>query len=111
MFLTVVLSISGGVLIYIYSGGIVTGPGETHAWLGFITSTLAFLQPIGALFRPHPDSSRRPIFNWLHWLMGNTAHVLASERIVEQSSRKIAMISILTSLFSFQSLPSFSQSI
>ena len=79
MFLVVVLTIAGVVLIYIYSDGIVTGPGETHALLGFITAILAFLQPIGAMFRPHPDSSRRPIFNWLHWLVGNSAHVIASE--------------------------------
>lgn len=78
MFITWILTISGAICIYIYSGGIVQGPGETHALLGFITNLLAFLQPIGALFRPSPDSSRRPIFNWLHWLIGNAAHIFAS---------------------------------
>ncbi|CAG2056667.1 unnamed protein product, partial [Timema podura] len=48
-----------------------------HAILGTVTTLLAFFQPIGALFRPHPGSRRRPIFNWLHWLLGNMAHILA----------------------------------
>ncbi|PNF24839.1 putative ferric-chelate reductase 1 [Cryptotermes secundus] len=47
-----------------------------HAILGCATTVLAFVQPIGAAFRPHPDSRRRPIFNWLHWLVGNVAHIL-----------------------------------
>lgn len=27
--------------------------------------------------RPAPSSPRRPLFNWLHWLVGNSAHILA----------------------------------
>lgn len=49
-----------------------------HAILGTITTAICFLQPIGAYFRPHPGTSKRPIFNWLHWLGGNVAHILAS---------------------------------
>ena len=29
-----------------------------------------------AMFRCSPTHSRRPIFNWLHWLVGCSAHVL-----------------------------------
>ncbi|KDR19521.1 Putative ferric-chelate reductase 1-like protein, partial [Zootermopsis nevadensis] len=47
-----------------------------HAILGCATTAQAFVQPFGAAFRPHPDSRRRPIFNWLHWLIGNAAHIL-----------------------------------
>lgn len=50
-----------------------------HAILGVVTTFLAFIQPIGAAFRPHPGARRRPIFNWLHWLIGNMAHILASK--------------------------------
>ncbi|KAK7790342.1 hypothetical protein R5R35_006853 [Gryllus longicercus] len=49
---------------------------KNHAILGVITTALAFFQPIGAIFRPSPDSRRRPIFNWLHWFVGNSAHIL-----------------------------------
>lgn len=47
-----------------------------HAILGTVTTIVCFLQPIGAFFRPHPGTPRRPIFNWLHWLGGNVAHTL-----------------------------------
>lgn len=50
-----------------------------HAILGTVVTVLCFLQPIGAYFRPHPGTSKRPIFNWVHWLGGNTAHIIASE--------------------------------
>ncbi|XP_074042422.1 putative ferric-chelate reductase 1 homolog isoform X2 [Leptinotarsa decemlineata] len=48
-----------------------------HAILGTITTILCFFQPIGAYFRPHPGTSKRSIFNWAHWLIGNTAHIIA----------------------------------
>lgn len=48
-----------------------------HAILGTITTLICFFQPIGAFFRPHPGSKRRPLFNWTHWLGGNTAHIMA----------------------------------
>lgn len=48
-----------------------------HPALGLATLVLAFIQPIIAFFRPHPGTPRRSIFNWAHWLVGNTAHILA----------------------------------
>ncbi|KAF2879335.1 hypothetical protein ILUMI_26846 [Ignelater luminosus] len=48
-----------------------------HAILGCIVTALCFMQPIGAFFRPHPGTPRRPIFNWMHWLGGNAAHIIA----------------------------------
>lgn len=50
-----------------------------HAILGTITTILCFFQPIGAYFRPHPGTPKRPIFNWVHWLVGNVAHIIGSE--------------------------------
>lgn len=52
-----------------------------HAILGCIVTALCFMQPIGAFFRPHPGTPRRPVFNWMHWLGGNTAHIIASKLI------------------------------
>lgn len=48
-----------------------------HAILGTVTTILCFFQPIGAYFRPHPGTSKRSIFNWGHWLVGNAAHIIA----------------------------------
>ncbi|KAK3611625.1 hypothetical protein CHS0354_018321 [Potamilus streckersoni] len=31
-----------------------------------------------ALLRPHPDDEKRPIFNFFHWGVGTSAHILAS---------------------------------
>lgn len=47
-----------------------------HAVLGCITTGLCFIQPFMALMRCHPGTPRRPIFNWLHWFVGNSAHIL-----------------------------------
>ncbi|XP_011186308.1 putative ferric-chelate reductase 1 homolog isoform X2 [Zeugodacus cucurbitae] len=54
-----------------------SGERNPHAILGTITTIICFLQPIGALFRPAPNSKNRPIFNWAHWLGGNLAHILS----------------------------------
>lgn len=78
MVLTWLLTIAGVVLIFIEIGGW-SAEDNPHAILGIITAIICFLQPIGALFRPAPTSSKRPIFNWLHWLGGNAAHICASE--------------------------------
>lgn len=78
MVLTWALTIAAVVLIFIELGGW-SSEDNPHAILGMITAIVCFLQPIGALFRPAPTSSKRPIFNWLHWLGGNVAHICASE--------------------------------
>jgi cytochrome b561 len=48
-----------------------------HALLGFITVGLCFLQPFLALVRCAPSHRHRAVFNWLHWLVGNSAQILA----------------------------------
>lgn len=79
---TWILSLAGSACIFIELGEWVSGPSQTHALLGVVTTILAFFQPIFAAFRPHPDSSKRPIFNWIHWLVGNAAHIFSSEYII-----------------------------
>ena len=44
-----------------------------HALLGVICAGLCFMQPLIALTRCHPDHRRRPLFNWVHWFVGNAA--------------------------------------
>ncbi|XP_066996318.1 putative ferric-chelate reductase 1 homolog [Anabrus simplex] len=74
MVLTWSLTVVAFILIFVDRQDWSDGP---HAILGVITTFLAFIQPFGAALRPHPDSRKRPIFNWLHWLVGNVAHILA----------------------------------
>ena len=40
-------------------------------------SGLCFIQPIMALFRPGPNGKYRPLFNWTHWFVGNSAQIVA----------------------------------
>lgn len=48
-----------------------------HAILGITVIGLVVLQPISAIFRPSPTSESRPIFNSIHFFLGNVTHVLA----------------------------------
>ncbi|KAJ3665387.1 hypothetical protein Zmor_000884 [Zophobas morio] len=73
MVLTWALTVTGFVLIFVEVRAWSPGP---HPILGTITTVLCFLQPIGAYFRPHPGTPRRPIFNWIHWFGGNAAHII-----------------------------------
>ena len=43
-----------------------------HAFVGFTTVGLCFLQPFLALVRCSPNDSMRPLFNWVHWFIGKT---------------------------------------
>ncbi|TSK34844.1 Ferric-chelate reductase 1 [Bagarius yarrelli] len=48
-----------------------------HPYFGCTVMALSVIQPIMALFRPAPDSSRRYVFNWAHLCTGTVAQVLA----------------------------------
>nr|XP_032521906.1 putative ferric-chelate reductase 1 homolog isoform X2 [Danaus plexippus plexippus] len=74
MMLTWVLTIIACILIVLEAGGIRMD--SIHAITGIITVVLCFIQPIGAYFRPHPGTKRRALFNWIHWFVGNAAHIL-----------------------------------
>ncbi|XP_071445246.1 putative ferric-chelate reductase 1 homolog [Hetaerina americana] len=76
MIITWGLTIAGFVLIFVEIGEWSSSAG-THAILGTITTALAFIQPFMAAFRPAPTGKRRPLFNWAHWFVGNSAHILA----------------------------------
>uniref|UniRef100_A0A1B6DIZ9 Ferric-chelate reductase 1 homolog n=1 Tax=Clastoptera arizonana TaxID=38151 RepID=A0A1B6DIZ9_9HEMI len=77
MVLTWVLTVVAFVLIFVEIGDWVSKNSQTHAILGCITTALCFIQPFMAAFRPHPNTSKRPLFNWAHWLVGNSAHIVA----------------------------------
>ncbi|KAJ8708618.1 hypothetical protein PYW08_010000 [Mythimna loreyi] len=76
MVVTWVLTVVGFILILVEVGGYATTGDNPHAITGLVTVILCFIQPIGAYFRPHPGTSKRPIFNWAHWGAGNAAHIL-----------------------------------
>uniref|UniRef100_A0A8C1BNA0 Ferric chelate reductase 1 n=1 Tax=Cyprinus carpio carpio TaxID=630221 RepID=A0A8C1BNA0_CYPCA len=76
MALTVLLTLVGFVLPFMYRGGWSKRAG-IHPYLGCVVMALAVIQPVMALFRPAPDASRRYIFNWMHFGTGTAAQVVA----------------------------------
>lgn len=76
MVMAFVLTIVAVSLAFVYRGGWSTVAG-VHAYLGIIVVVLVVIQPIMALFRPHPEAPKRYIFNWVHWAVGMSAWILA----------------------------------
>ncbi|KAI9553251.1 hypothetical protein GHT06_021147 [Daphnia sinensis] len=78
MIITWLLTVIAFILIFVELGGWTSLPVTTnpHAVIGVVTTVLAFIQPFMAYFRPHPGTPKRFIFNWAHWLVGNSAHIL-----------------------------------
>ncbi|XP_016134454.1 putative ferric-chelate reductase 1 isoform X1 [Sinocyclocheilus grahami] len=76
MTITVLLTLVGFVLPFMYRGGWSKRAG-IHPYLGCVVMALAVIQPVMALFRPAPDASRRYIFNWMHFGTGRVAQVVA----------------------------------
>ena len=75
---TVFFSLMGLLFVAIEKSGFEPiAQGGAHPVLGLITLLFAITNPIMALFRPHPGTTHRPIFNWAHWAVGNSAHILA----------------------------------
>ncbi|XP_025111276.1 putative ferric-chelate reductase 1 [Pomacea canaliculata] len=85
MFLTVILSVAGLVVIFVDSEGYSRIPhvvGKAywpiHPPLGLLVMVLTIINPVMALFRPSPENANRYIFNWSHWGVGVMAWFLAS---------------------------------
>ncbi|XP_054159261.1 putative ferric-chelate reductase 1 homolog isoform X2 [Oppia nitens] len=87
MVISVVLMIIAQICIFYYVGEYRIG---WHQIFGSIAFTLALLNPIGALLRPHPDAPNRWIFNWGHWFGGNVGHITAIIAIFLATTLKLA---------------------
>jgi len=77
MILTWLLTVAGFVLIFWHKGSWTDIPYwvNPHAVLGCITTGLCFMQPLIALLRCSPNHGKRVWFNWIHWFIGNVAHI------------------------------------
>ena len=63
---TWVLTISAVIIIWIDLG---EWKNSAHSLLGIITTSLCFIQPFAAFFRPKPTDEARPISNFMHALV------------------------------------------
>ncbi|KAF7640517.1 Cytochrome b561 domain-containing protein [Meloidogyne graminicola] len=77
--------------------------GQVHSLSGIIATFLAFSQLISALFRCHPDSNSRIIFNVIHkiggslaWLFAVTATTIACTNFKLFANPSVAQILIFT---------------
>jgi len=76
MILTVLFTIVSIIIIFVHAGRWTKEAGA-HPITGIIVLVLAVIQPIMALFRPHPGEANRYIFNWAHRSVGLFSLVLA----------------------------------
>jgi len=81
MSLVVILSIAAFIVMWFEKGFLPYSyeyiRKNPHPATGFASILCACAQPIMAYFRPHPDTSRRWVFDWLHWFVGNSAFLMA----------------------------------
>ncbi|KAK3592565.1 hypothetical protein CHS0354_000894 [Potamilus streckersoni] len=82
MVLVLFLVSASFVIIFIESDGysetaLWTDFQKAHPVLGIIIMALTVINPVMALFRPHPDAPRRKIFNIAHFGVGTVAFILA----------------------------------
>lgn len=89
MVVSVIMMVIAQTSIFYYVGGYRIG---IHQVLGSIAFAFALFQPLGALFRPHPDAGSRWIFNWLHWFGGNAGHITATAAILLATRLKTASL-------------------
>ncbi len=47
------------------------------------------------MYRPHPGTKYRPIFNWAHWFVGNSAFILGKNLEKEIVSRALNRLELL----------------
>ncbi|GFS54683.1 putative ferric-chelate reductase 1 homolog [Nephila pilipes] len=65
------------IVIFVHKDGWNYQSKNPHAVLGCIATALGLFQPIMAIFRPAADHPKRYIFNWLHFIVGNAAQIIA----------------------------------
>ncbi|XP_072024044.1 putative ferric-chelate reductase 1 isoform X2 [Amphiura filiformis] len=86
MVMTFLCTVAAFIIIFIHTGYYFTPdeglPRFLHALFGTIVTFCVILNPVMALFRPHPGEPRRPIFNWAHWFVGTGGHTLAMVTII-----------------------------
>lgn len=80
MVLVLLATVIAFIIIFVEADGYSQISGENykkaHPILGIIVTALTVINPIMAIFRPHPNTPKRPIFNWAHWAVGTGAYVL-----------------------------------
>ena len=81
MSFTVLSTIAGIVVIAIDRGNAPLSLEQVkknpHPALGMVCIITAFIQPLMALLRPHPESDKRWVFNVAHFLFGNISYTFA----------------------------------
>uniref|UniRef100_A0A0B7A764 Ferric-chelate reductase 1 n=1 Tax=Arion vulgaris TaxID=1028688 RepID=A0A0B7A764_9EUPU len=82
--LTFVLTVAGIIVVLVKLEGKITvkKSAHTHMCLGFTVVSLVCAQLLGGLIRPDPSKKFRPIFNFVHRLLGTAALIIAAATII-----------------------------
>ena len=100
MMITWGLTIAGFILILLEVQGITqTLYHNPHAFIGFVTVGLCFIQPFLALMRCSPNDSMRPLFNWVHWFIGRSSFTLSPSVLTFLFTGNSAQILALVAIF------------
>ncbi|XP_060071565.1 ferric-chelate reductase 1-like [Ylistrum balloti] len=75
--LTVTITAASSVLIFMKVEGL-SKVAVLHSWLGIAVISGVTLQVLGGLLRPGSKSCVRPVFNWLHFILGKSLHIAAA---------------------------------
>lgn len=74
------LTATSFVIIFVKVDGL-TQVAETHGYVGIALMSVTLLQVVAGILRPDPESNLRSVFNWGHWFMGKSAHILSAVSI------------------------------
>ena len=77
MTLAVVFSIGGMIPIIVDKKFKPITDQKYHPLVGLTVLIIAFIQPVIAFFRPGKDASTRPMFKFVHTLLGYSAIIMA----------------------------------
>ncbi|KAL3864280.1 hypothetical protein ACJMK2_005976 [Sinanodonta woodiana] len=65
------------IIIFVHVGGL-TKLSATHGYVGIAVMAASSVQVLAGMLRPGLDSSIRPVFNWGHWFLGKSSHILSA---------------------------------
>nr|KAG5704098.1 hypothetical protein BaRGS_017602 [Batillaria attramentaria] len=72
------LTVSSVILIFVYIGGFTELEENEHAIVGLTVASMVVVQILAGMLRPDKGDDSRPIFNWVHRILGQCAHILSA---------------------------------
>jgi hypothetical protein len=81
--------------VYLYFSRCSEGKLLTCNFSGFVTVALAFIQPFVALLRCDPMHRFRWIFNWIHWIIGNSPFSISPQCLYSKNQMFLQLVQLI----------------